>query len=377
MSKHDFEHIRPYSDAETASVAKSLSDSIDWLALLTPLIGADNAEEIAEAMPFMQSVQEFQDELTFPFLEALIEGATDGVTVGFDAETVEFALSETTLHLTNHKDIVLDPSLVNVARMGNGYSSTEIGIGDNLLSKKWIEDLVRLNRCFVVPRGGSARERWASSLLVSDYIRSAIARGQSVWLAQKEGRAKNGKDSTSPALIRMLISEGGQDTWDGLNVRPISLSYEWDPCDSFKVRELLMIEKNGNYEKAPGEDEMSMALGITGHKGRVHLHFCNTIPWAEEDGVRTERVLAALVDKSIFSGYKIFPNQLLSAKYLEISLPENIEFTVTSNDEELFTSRLNDVVSFVGTDLCSKEEIERKWCEITVQPLLAKYQVIR
>ena len=140
MSKHDFEHIRPYSDAETASVAKSLSDSIDWLALLTPLIGADNAEEIAEAMPFMQSVQEFQDELTFPFLEALIEGATDGVTVGFDAETVEFALSETTLHLTNHKDIVLDPSLVNVARMGNGYSSTEIGIGDNLLSKKWIED---------------------------------------------------------------------------------------------------------------------------------------------------------------------------------------------------------------------------------------------
>ena len=375
MSKHDFEHIRPYSDAETASVAKSLSDSKDWVALLTPLIGADNAEEIAEAMPFMQSVQEFQDELTFPFLEALIEGTTDGVTVSVDAETVELALSETTLHLTNHKDIVLDPSLVNVARMGNGYSSTEIGIGDNLLSKQWIEDLVRLNRCFVVPRGGSARDRWASSLLVSDYIRSAISSGQSVWLAQKEGRAKNGKDSTSPALIRMLISEGGEATWDGLNVRPISLSYEWDPCDSFKVRELLMIEKNGSYEKAPGEDEMSMAIGITGHKGRVHLHFCNTIPWAVEEGVRTERVLAALVDKSIFSGYKIFPNQILSAKYLEISLPKDSKFTVNSNDEKLFASRLNDVVSFIGTELCSKEDIERKWCEITVQPLLAKHHI--
>jgi len=375
MSKHDFEHIRPYSDAETASVAKSLSDSKDWVALLTPLIGADNAEEIAEAMPFMQSVQEFQDELTFPFLEALIEGTTDGVTVSVDAETVELALSETTLHLTNHKDIVLDPSLVNVARMGNGYSSTEIGIGDNLLSKQWIEDLVRLNRCFVVPRGGSARDRWASSLLVSDYIRSAISSGRSVWLAQKEGRAKNGKDSTSPALIRMLISEGGEATWDGLNVRPISLSYEWDPCDSFKVRELLMIEKNGSYEKAPGEDEMSMAIGITGHKGRVHLHFCNTIPWAVEEGVRTERVLAALVDKSIFSGYKIFPNQILSAKYLEISLPKDSKFTVNSNDEKLFASRLNDVVSFIGTELCSKEDIERKWCEITVQPLLAKHHI--
>ena len=375
MSKHDFEHIRPYSDAETASVAKTLSDSRDWMALLTPLIGADNAEEIAEAMPFMQTVQEFQDELTFPFLEALIEGTTDGVTVSFDAKTVDLALSEATLHLTNHKDIVLDPSLVNVARMGNGYSSTEIGIGDNLLSKKWIEDLVRLNRCFVVPRGGSARERWASSLLVSDYIRSAIARGQSVWLAQKEGRAKNGKDSTSPALIRMLISEGGETIWTGLNVRPISLSYEWDPCDSFKVRELLMIEKNGSYEKAAGEDEMSMAIGITGHKGRVHLHFCDTISWAEEAGVRTERVLAALVDKSIFSGYKIYPNQILAAKYLDIALPSNNSFTVDSNDKKLFETRLKDVVSFIGTELCSKEEIERMWCEITVQPLLTKHQI--
>jgi len=158
-------------------------------------------------------------------------------------------------------------------------------------------------------------------------------------------------------------------------VRPISLSYEWDPCDSFKVRELLMIEKNGSYEKAPGEDEMSMAIGITGHKGRVHLHFCNTIPWAVEEGVRTERVLAALVDKSIFSGYKIFPNQILSAKYLEISLPKDSKFTVNSNDEKLFASRLNDVVSFIGTELCSKEDIERKWCEITVQPLLAKHHI--
>jgi hypothetical protein len=173
----------------------------------------------------------------------------------------------------------------------------------------------------------------------------------------------------------MLISEGGETIWTGLNVRPISLSYEWDPCDSFKVRELLMIEKNGSYEKAAGEDEMSMAIGITGHKGRVHLHFCDTISWAEEAGVRTERVLAALVDKSIFSGYKIYPNQILAAKYLDIALPSNNSFTVDSNDKKLFETRLKDVVSFIGTELCSKEEIERMWCEITVQPLLAKHQI--
>ncbi|HHZ81191.1 MAG TPA: hypothetical protein EYN64_00475 [Flavobacteriales bacterium] len=374
MQIEDFENIRPFYDSEAGTASCNLAKKLDWEALLTPLIGEENAREIAEGMCTIDSVQDFQDELTFPFLEALIESTTDGVSLGFAKGISEKHLENPTLHLTNHRDIVLDPSLVNVARMGSGFPSTEIGIGDNLLSQKWVEDLVRLNRCFIVKRGGGPRERWESSLLVASYIRHVVSEGSSVWLAQKEGRAKDGIDQTSPALIRMLISEGGQDSWDSLNVMPVCISYEWDPCDAMKVKELIKLNKDGEYEKKAGEDEMSMAVGLTGWKGRIHLEFCNIIPWKEIEGDRTERVIATLVDEAIYQGYKIWPNQILAAKYLGIT---NLtacsgEVDVTDEDEELFHKRLKEVVQKVGENVGTEEEIKRTWCEITMQPLRAK-----
>ncbi|PCJ81423.1 MAG: hypothetical protein COA49_04825 [Bacteroidetes bacterium] len=338
------------------------------------MIGEENAREIAEGMCSVDSIQDFQDELAFPFLEALIESTTDGVSLGFSDGISEADLENPTLHLTNHRDIVLDPSLVNVARMGSGFPSTEIGIGDNLLSKKWVEDLVRLNRCFIVKRGGGPRERWESSLLVASYIRHVVGEGNSVWLAQKEGRAKDGIDLTSPALIRMLISEGGKNAWESLNVMPVSISYEWDPCDAMKVKELIKVREKGKYVKADGEDEMSMALGLTGWKGRIHLEFCNIIPWKEIEGERTERVIASLVDDAIYGGYKIWPNQVLAAKHLGITdlIVCSDEVEVTSDDEVLFQKRLDEVVNQVGRDVGTREEVMRTWCEIMMQPLKAK-----
>ncbi len=152
MSNFDFENIRPYLDNEVVGITSKLSESLDWVKLMTPIIGEDNAQEIAESMTMVESIEEFQDELTSPFLEALIEGTTTGVTVSFENEDLEEYFSKPMLHLTNHRDIVLDPSLINVARLGNGFCSTQIGIGDNLLTKDWVESLVRLNKCFVVPR---------------------------------------------------------------------------------------------------------------------------------------------------------------------------------------------------------------------------------
>ena len=292
--------------------------------------------------------------------------------VSFENENLDEYFSKPILHLTNHRDIVLDPSLVNVARMGNGYSATEVGIGDNLLSHKWVEMLVRINRCFVVPRSGSVRDKYNSSLLVASYIRHSINEGVSVWLAQREGRAKDGADSTSPALIRMLISEGGEIAWRKLNLCPISISYEWDPCDALKVRELLVTERDGSYTKAKGEDEMSMALGLTEMKGRVHMHFNNAVEWEEKKGQRTERVLAEKIDELIYKGYKIFPNQILAAEYLGLNL--EIDESVSPADKIEFTDRLSKIVDFIGDEF-TKDEIEKKWCQITVQPLLSQLSV--
>ena len=360
MQNQDFENIRPFTDSEACKAANELTDAKDFTKLLAPLVGSENAKELADGMKAIDSIQDFQDDITFPFLEILIESTTDGVSLSFADGACEKDFAYPTLHLTNHRDIVLDPSLVNVARMGSGYSSTEIGIGDNLLTHKWVEDLVRLNKCFIVKRGGGVREKWESSLLVASYIRHVVSKGQSVWLAQKEGRAKDGRDQTSPALIRMLISEGGEDAWKGLNVKPVSISYEWDPCDAMKVRELLFIKKNGTYDKEPGEDEMSMAIGMTGWKGRVHLEFCNTIPWKEVDGERTERIIAELVDNAIFKGYKIWPNQVLAAEYLGDTelLRYSKDIKITENDRVVFKERLAKVVTFLGSNIGTQLEIE-------------------
>lgn len=377
MLESQFENIRPFFDKEAAEAATNLAKLIDWAGLLAPLVGSENAAELAKNMLQVDSISDFQDDLTYPFLEALIESTTDGVTLGYSTGAFEKDLESPTLHLTNHRDIVLDPSLVNVARMGSGFPSTEIGIGDNLLSHKWLEDLVRLNRCFIVRRGGGPRERWESSLLVASYIRYVVKNGSSVWLAQKEGRAKDGRDSTSPALIRMLISEGGKEAWEKLNVKPVSISYEWDPCDYMKVRELLIKENEGEYLKEPGEDEMSMASGMTGWKGRIHLEFCNTIPWKEVEGERTERAIAELVDKAIYTGYKIFPNQVIAADRL--GLEDLVEFSseikATDEDKTLFSNRIDKIVEEVGTNIASKEKIQKTFCQIMVQPLLSKYKV--
>lgn len=377
MLESQFENIRPFFDKEAAEAATNLAKLIDWAGLLAPLVGSENAAELAKNMLQVDSISDFQDDLTYPFLEALIESTTDGVTLGYSTGAFEKDLESPTLHLTNHRDIVLDPSLVNVARMGSGFPSTEIGIGDNLLSHKWLEDLVRLNRCFIVRRGGGPRERWESSLLVASYIRYVVKNGSSVWLAQKEGRAKDGRDSTSPALIRMLISEGGKEAWEKLNVKPVSISYEWDPCDYMKVRELLIKENEGEYIKEPGEDEMSMASGMTGWKGRIHLEFCNTIPWKEVEGERTERAIAELVDKAIYTGYKIFPNQVIAADRL--GLEDLVEFSseikATDEDKTLFSNRIDKIVEEVGTNIASKEKIQKTFCQIMVQPLLSKYKV--
>jgi hypothetical protein len=377
MLESQFENIRPFFDNEASEASTNLAKLIDWAELLTPLVGSENAKELAENMLQVDSISDFQDDVTFPFLEALIESTTDGITLGYSSGAFENDLESPTLHLTNHRDIVLDPSLVNVARMGSGFSSTEIGIGDNLLSNKWLEDLVRLNRCFIVRRGGGPRERLESSLLVARYIRHVVINGNSVWLAQKEGRAKDGRDSTSPALIRMLISEGGREAWEMLNVKPVSISYEWDPCDSMKVKELLITENEGEYLKDPSEDERSMAIGMTGWKGRIHLEFCKTISWKELQGQRTERVIADLIDRAIYDGYKIFPNQIIAADRLGLDEFVHLasEIEITDKDREIFTNRIDKVVKEVGTQIASQEKIIKTFCEIMVQPLLAKYNV--
>jgi hypothetical protein len=370
----EFSDIAPLSGTEATQALVRLRNSRDWVQELGRLIPLEDAERICGKWEQVSDVRGFQNEVVKPFLHSLMAATTDGVTWN----AAEGALDQGLLYLTNHRDIVLDPSLVNVALLEHGRGSTEIGIGSNLLGSDWVSDLVRLNRCFIVERSGSARERYMHSQRTAAYIRSVTALGTPVWLAHREGRAKDGHDATAPALIRTL-SEGCQpEVWNGLRVAPVSISYEWDPCDVLKVNELLHRERSGMYSKAPGEDELSMWTGLVGPKGRVHLEFSSVISWQESSrDSRPEKGMASAFDDRLMEGMRLWPNQKMAAEHLGLdgSMCELIP-DPTSAERAIWERRRSFVEDALAERGWSRELAARKWCEGLSAPLQSRHALL-
>ena len=367
VSFSEFARMAPLQGSEAATALQRLSGSRDWATELSRMIPEEDARLLANRWAQVSDTESFQTLVIKPFLESLMGQTTNGVTWTASPGSMDQGM----LFLSNHRDIVLDPSLVNVALLEHGRGSTEIGIGSNLLSSPWISDLVRLNRCFVVERSGSARERYEHSQRTARYIRHVVQQGTPVWLAHREGRAKDGVDATAPALMRTLSDGCQPKIWNSLRVVPVSISYEWDPCDAMKVNELLHTEKAGQYQKRPGEDEWSMWTGLVGQKGRVHLEFGQLLPWEEEEQSRkVERDMAITFDRHLTSGMRLWSNQGLAAAKLgmEASVVRLAE-KATSEDEKAFEQRLKDVVAQLESFGWSKEQASRKWCQILAAPL--------
>ncbi|MFI8479966.1 1-acyl-sn-glycerol-3-phosphate acyltransferase [Pseudomonas sp. NPDC078700] len=318
----EFDSIRPYADAEVPAVlARLLADdvflgiltqfrfprlakSFGWL--LKPLI----AHRLRKEFVGVNSVSALQDKVE-PYVDRSIENATDGVTYS----GVEGLKSGSAyLLLANHRDIVMDPAFVNYAVYHAGLPTPRIAIGDNLLQKPFVSDLMRLNKSFIVHRTISGRrEKLAAYQLLSAYINHSIRNDcESIWIAQAEGRAKDGDDRTDSAILKMFHmsrkTEAFGDVIRSLKLTPVSISYEYDPCDQAKARELYIHATTGTYEKAAGEDDVSIGLGITGYKGRVHIHFGKPIENACEDS----KQLAMEMDKCILGDYRLFPVHYLA-----------------------------------------------------------------
>ncbi|WP_426416406.1 1-acyl-sn-glycerol-3-phosphate acyltransferase [Aestuariirhabdus sp. LZHN29] len=222
------------------------------------------------------------------------------------------------LFMANHRDIVMDPTLVNFAIYHQGLKTPHIAIGDNLLKQPFVSDLMRLNKSFIVNRSAQGRrEKLAAFQQLSGYINDSIAEGDSIWIAQREGRAKDGNDQTDSAIIKMLaISQKGHpfnEVIERLHIVPVSISYEFDPCDKLKARELYETEAHGSYTKQENEDDRSIVTGIVGFKGRVHLAFGEPLG----DGFEDARQVAAAVDRHIWQSYRLFPINYLAFKYLQ------------------------------------------------------------
>ncbi len=312
-----FEDIRAYHDEEVRPALDRLIEDDEFISAIIDLRIKKRSKLMkALAYPFVRQrmrriLRGIHDvygvqTLVRDFMRRMIARSTAGFTVsGLDGLDRE----KTYLFISNHRDIVLDPAMVSYSLYNNGYKTVRIAIGDNLQSKDFITDLMKLNKSFIVKRSVKGpREMLANFKTLSAYISKSLNEDQeSVWIAQGEGRAKDGKDITQPAIIKMItMSKGRQESFEefinGLHIVPVSISYEYDPCDGAKARELYLRERDGSYKKGPQEDFQSITKGITGYKGKIHLHFGEVIAGSYSNPTE----VAQEIDRQIISNYKSY-----------------------------------------------------------------------
>lgn len=317
ISDTEFDSIRPYLDEEVNAESKKLGTSEGFLTVFSRLSKIDN-EKIVAALSNINTRDEFQQKFFGPVIEAMIAISSDGMTI----EGLEnISPDETYLFISNHRDIILDSAILNVCLRNNGYKYTQAAIGSNLLVNDWVTSLVKLNSCFVIERDIPVREMIASSALRSSYIRETVCEGNnSVWIAQREGRTKNGDDKTQPSLLKMFKMSGTKDFVENfreLKIVPLSISYEWEPCDDLKTSELY-TKTVSEYVKTPEEDMRSMQTGLAAYKGRIHFSIdkpideeLNVIGQLSSNGEKIE-ALAHLIDSKIYKNYKLWPNNYIA-----------------------------------------------------------------
>ena len=281
-----------------------------------------DVEEVRKMFLSFHNVLDFQREIMASVVQIITEKTCDG----FSFSGLErLDPSKQYLYVANHRDIVLDAMLQQFVLVRNGFDTAEITFGANLMTNKFVADAGRLNKMFKVERPGtvaSARDFYEASRHLSDYIRYAIKeKKQSVWIAQRNGRTKDGLDITDPAIIKMLLMGGPEDKIDSiseLSIVPMSVSYEWEPCDILKVLEMYESSRM-TYIKKPGEDLNSIITGIMQQKGRVHLAFCRPLELSELESLRSLTVnqfcreVASLIDSEIRSNYRLYPNNYIAA----------------------------------------------------------------
>ena len=253
--------------------------------------------------------------------------------------------------VSNHRDIVLDSAFLSVMLIDHHFPTTcEIAIGDNLLSLPWVKDLVRVNKSFIVRRGLSPRETLASSKLMSDYMHFVIEEKQdNIWIAQREGRAKDSDDLTQPAILKMMAFGGQrgsvQQRLSALHIVPLAISYEYDPCDWLKAQEFQLKRDVPGWKKSKQDDVVSMQTGIMGYKGRIHYHAAPCIDqWLEQLDPATPKteifdIIAAHIDQEIHRNYRLYPCNYVALDMLNGSKEHSGQYT--AHDEEQFAAYLD------------------------------------
>ena len=319
-----FDPIRPFEPDELPDVFDRLLQNEQFSSVLAYLYPDVPKEALAEKMHACKDNLDFQKTFCYGFLVQLLARLSKGC----DIDIASLDTDSRYTFISNHRDIVLDSALLDKLLIDAGFNTTcEIAIGDNLLKLPWVKDLVRVNKSFIVERALSMREMLMASKRLSEYMHFVIAeKNDNVWIAQREGRAKDSNDRTQEAILKMMVM-GGEgsiiDRLKQLHLVPLAISYEYDPCDYLKAAELQARRDNPCWQKGPMDDVTSMQTGIMGYKGYIHYQcadcidsYLDTIP---ADTPKTElfRLIADHIDRQIFAGYRLYPNNYVALDLLQ------------------------------------------------------------
>ena len=311
----EFDSIRPFEPEELPQVFERLLADGQFRQVLAYAVPGLPFEKVREKMLSCKTNLEFQVSFGYGFIQSLVDKLTTGCDM--DSSAVDKSCRYT--FVSNHRDIVLDSGFLDKLLIDNGFNTTcEIAIGDNLLALPWVKDLVRVNKSFIVRRGLSPKETLLASRLMSDYMHFVIEeKHDNIWIAQREGRAKDSDDRTQPAILKMMAMGGGRgsvvEKLRRLHIVPLAISYEYDPCDYLKAREFQLKRDNADWKKSAEDDIVSMRTGITGYKGRVHYQCAPCIDtWLDSLDPSTPKtevfdVIAKHIDQGIHSNYRLYP----------------------------------------------------------------------
>ncbi len=310
----DYSEIAPYDDAQFAERIVDLAKEPGFEHAVRWVLPDVDYEGFVKLLSSTGSKREFQIQVMQKFLEKLEAHTTGGITMS-GLENVDPEKSYT--FISNHRDIVLDASFINLCFLRNGMKTSEVAIGDNLLIYVWITHLVKLNGSFIVKRNLPTRQALEAARQLSGYIHYAITgKHESIWIAHRQGRAKDSSDHTQESVIKMLALGGNgsiAQNLSSLNIFPVSISYEYDPNDYLKAREYLLRHRDPDFKKSQHDDLFSMETGLLGYKGRVNIAFASCISpmidvMAEDiDKAEVYRRVCHCIDCRIHGGYKIFP----------------------------------------------------------------------
>ncbi|MDX5340030.1 MAG: 1-acyl-sn-glycerol-3-phosphate acyltransferase [Cyclobacteriaceae bacterium] len=349
MSK--FDPIRPFYDAEANAALRQIIDEPMLEAMMNFAFPNDTGGHWKDLMRHTHSLRDFQINFIYPALKKVLEKSSDGLSIGgFEVLEPNTAY----LFISNHRDIILDTSLLNAALFENGLVMTTSAIGDNLIKQPFLHILSRLNRNFAIRRGLSGRALLESSILVSEFIqKSLLQENRSVWTAQKEGRTKDGNDTTHKGVLKMLTlaetSNNSFDYFEKIKLVPVSISYEYDPTDVLKMPELLAKARDEKYIKSENEDFLNLLRGIMGTKKRIHIQVngllnqeIREINLSEKNLGDKLSALADLIDLKIWSGYRLWPSNYIAHDLLHGN-SAHAEF-YTEEEQNAFVKRLTEKV---------------------------------